>query len=471
MKKILLINTNTETKPYPVPPLGLAMVASSLKELREVKVFDGTFTSYHELPDVITDFQPDYIGFSVRNIDDMTYDNLNYYVEDVLRNFITPVKELTKVPLIIGGAGFSMFPEILMEKFALDYGVIGQGEIVFPLLLDALDAGCSDIPLPGLITRNADGLHIECAPQSSGAYFQQHTQIDHWINFDPYRQRGAYTIQTKKGCAFHCIYCTYPVIEGASSRIRKAVDIVDEMQQAFERVGNVVFEFADSVFNDPPGHAEAICSEIIQRGLKFRMRTMGINPEHVSKELLTLMLQAGFTQIDCTPDSASETMLKRLGKNFNMDQLRNAASLIREMNIPAMWFFMLGGPGETPATIDETFDFIDHYIGPEDMVHLTSGLRIYPKTPLEKIALHEGLIPAGSDLLVPVFYFSKETPHNLLIQIIEEKCRTRGNCIPSFASAPPPEMMQQALKLRAEQGLEEPMFRTLLRIKQQQINN
>ncbi len=465
MKKLLLINTNTESKPYPVPPLGLVMIASVLSETREVKVFDGTFTPAEELLKVIREFAPDYIGFSLRNVDDMTFDNLHYYVEDVLQQFITPVKAVSSVPLIIGGAGFSMFPEALMKKFELDYGVVGQGEAVMKALLDAIDAGNNDVLLEGLIKGKSVHSKSVITKTPAGPYFQKHSGIDQWINFDPYRQRGAYTIQTKKGCSFHCIYCTYPVIEGRSCRIRKPSDIVDEMQQAFERVGNVVFEFADSVFNDPPGHAEAICSEIIGRGLKFRMRTMGINPEHVSNELLSLMLSAGFTQIDCTPDSGSELMLQRMGKNFTMPQLCNTATLIREKNVPAMWFFILGGPGETPETINETFRFIDQYIGPEDMVHLTLGLRIYPQTPLEKIALHEGVIKANNDLLEPVFYFSKDTPHSWLKATIAEKCSTRGNCIPSFASAPSPEMMQQALKLRAEQGLDEPMFRTLLRIK------
>lgn len=463
MKKVLLINTNTETKPYPVPPLGLCVIAESISEKYEVKIFDGVFSGNVGLKDLLLDFRPDYVGFSLRNIDDMTCDNLTYYVDNVYRDFIEPVKNLTDVPLIIGGSGFSMYPHEILKLYGLHYGIVGEGEDVLSLLLQSLDNKENRILLPGLIT--PDDINFTLNIKVAGNFIQPPALLHKWLDFEPYRLRGAYSIQTKRGCGFRCIYCTYPGIEGCNYRLREAVHIVDEMEAAYRRLGNITFEFVDSIFNDPAGHAEGICSEIISRKLRLNMRTMGINPMNSSAKLFELMMQAGFRQIDCTPDSASTQILKNLDKNFSLEHLQQTAILLREADLPAMWFFMFGGPGENKATIDETFDFIDRYIHPEDMVHLTSGLRIYPGTQLSSIALAQGIIEAGDDLLIPKFYFSPGLPHEELVSVLTQKCKSRKNCMMSSETTPPPEMLAEAIEIRKQQNLNEPMFRTLLRIK------
>ncbi|MBU0960930.1 MAG: hypothetical protein KKH60_05330, partial [Proteobacteria bacterium] len=89
--------------------------------------------------------------------------------------------------------------------------------------------------------------------------------------------------------------CTYPVIEGKTYRTRTPKSIADEMEAVHKRLGFLTFEFVDSTFNDPPGHAEEICREIAKRNLNVQLRTMGINPAHATKELFDLMLAAGFS--------------------------------------------------------------------------------------------------------------------------------------------------------------------------------
>ncbi|NVO03652.1 MAG: radical SAM protein, partial [Bacteroidetes bacterium] len=289
--------------------------------------------------------------------------------------------------------------------------------------------------------------------------------INERIDFTPYRERGVYSIQTKRGCHHQCIYCTYPIIEGCNYRLRTAVDIVNEIENAHKSLGNITFEFVDSTFNDPAGHAEAICKEIIKRNLKINLRTMGINPAHISKELLHLMLNAGFMQIDSTPDSASPKIVKILKKNFSIQQLENTASLIRESDIPTMWFFLFGSPQESIETVNETFDFIAKYINPDDMVHMTVGLRIYPNTELQRIAIEEKVIKAEDSLLKPTFYVSDKIGKDALDEAIKKFSLEFSNCIPASESTPSKEMMQIAMKMRKEENLQEPMFRTLMKVK------
>jgi radical SAM superfamily enzyme YgiQ (UPF0313 family) len=229
-----------------------------------------------------------------------------------------------------------------------------------------------------------------------------------------------------------------------------------------------MFEFVDSTFNDPKGHAEAICREIIRRKMKVRLRTMGVNPRNSSEEMFELMMEAGFVQIDATPDTASPVMLKNLGKGFHLEEAQQMAAIIRKFNLPTMWFFLFGGPGETDDTVNETLDFIDTYINPDDLVYMAAGLRVYPGTPLEEIAIREKLLQPGQSLLYPpLFYFSEKIPQQRLVQRIREVSAERINCVYSAETRPPAEMLQQAQKLRSEQKLKEPMFRTLLRVRKE----
>jgi radical SAM superfamily enzyme YgiQ (UPF0313 family) len=465
-KRVLLINTNIEKAPYPVPPLGLCMLATALRDEYEVKIYDGVFDEGSNLVALVRHFNPDFIGFSIRNIDDVVMDRHIVYMDGILEKFIRPVRKVTNVPVILGGSGFSIFPVEVMKMTGADFGIVGEAEEILPALLHRLQNQMDTDDLPNLITQQSSDIQKGSRHLFFKPVPDRFSNIDQWIDFTPYLNKGVYSIQTKRGCSHGCIYCTYPLIEGRKFRLRTPSDIADEIEQAHKRLGTITFEFIDSTFNDPNGHAESICREIIRRNLKVRLRTMGINPRHCSEELFELMMQAGFVQIDATPDSASPRMLENLDKGFNLPEIRNMARLIRKFNIPTMWFFLFGGPGEDPDTFRETLDFIDDYVNPADLVYMNAGLRIYPNTPLYSIAVKEDRILAGQSVFhPPAYYYSDHIGKNGLGQLIKESSLSRNNCIPALETAPSPEMVDEAFEMRKMQNLDEPMFRTLLRIR------
>ena len=466
MKKILLVNTNTEQAPYPVPPVGLCMLASRLEGKYEMQIYDGVFPGGTNLVDTVQRFKPDYIGFSIRNIDDVVADRQVFYVNAIIRDFIEPVKKATSIPVILGGSGFSIFPEELMKLAKADYGIIGEGIEVFPELVDELEKGNDPSYIPNVLTANSVKGPKKSIKLKHHEPWNGFSKIDKWVDFSPYRKRSAYPIQTKRGCSHGCVYCTYPLIEGKDFITRKASEIADEICEAKERLGDVTFEFVDSTFNDPEYHAENICSEIIKRKLKVRLRTMGINPMHTSEKLFELMIEAGFAQIDATPDTASEIMLKNMGKGFNLKEVKKMATLIRKFELPTMWFFLFGGPGEDMNTFQETIDFIDQYVSTDDLVYMTAGLRIYPGTPLYTIALKEKRFSKGESLLYPpYFYYSEKLNKESLDGLIRKAELQRPNCIPALETHPPAAMIAEAMEQRIAGNLTEPMFRTLLRIR------
>lgn len=466
MKRVLLVSPNTVKVPYPVPPIGLGMLATALESAYEVRLFDGCFSGTAGLFDLMADFKPDFIGIGIRNVDDTDFQGGVSFLDEIRDQFVIPIKQVAKgTPIILGGAGYSIFPKELLEFFGADWGIEGEGEGPFRQLLDALSA--DEIPgvIPGLVGWR-DG-HPFSNPRVilSGLLHTPESNLFRHLDFSPYRRAGSYPIQARRGCNRHCVYCTYPAIEGRVHRLRPPHEIVDEIETVQRQLPEVTFEFVDSTFNDPPGHAEAICREIIARGIRVRLRTMGMNPGGVTDELVALMVNAGFRQIDSTPDSAAPAVIKGLGKNFGIADLIRAASVIRRHQIPTMWFFIFAGPGETPKTVQQTFDFIDKYIDPDDLVSMSVGLRIHPRTRLMARAVSDGLVKRGDDITRPVWYLSPGIHKADLDIMLTDFSKTRPNCLPPGESTPSAEMRAQAMKIRAEQGLDEPMFRTLLRIR------
>jgi len=465
VKRVLLINSNDCRVPYPVAPLGLCLLAGALEGEFDVRIHDGTFAGGAGLADAVCDFAPDAVGLTIRNVDDMLPRAGSTFLDRVRDEFVRPLKAATDAPLILGGSAFSLFPAYLMEEYGADWGVVGEGERAFRALLLALRDGDDATGLPGVVARIDGRIVVNPPTCRPGMLVTPRADVDRRIDFEPYRRLGSYPIQARRGCTHGCIYCTYPNVEGRAYRLRDPGDIATEIAEAAARLPGATFEFVDSTFNDPPGHAEAICREVAARAPGVRLRTMGVNPGGVTEELLVLMKAAGFAQIDCTPDSASPRLIKTMGKNFTPEGLLRAARLIRRHAMPTVWFFLFGGPGEDDSTIAETLDFIDREIDPDDLVLMGVGLRIYPGTPLHRIALRQGVVRPDDDLVAPAFYVPPELGYDGVLSRLVDAAATRPNCLPPGENTPAPEMMREAVEMRARDGLAEPMFRTLLRIR------
>ncbi len=462
--KVLIVSSNSVTDPYPVPPYGPCLVARHLEASHRVHVHDGIAGGGDVLSRAVEAFDPDVVGLGIRNIDDMDMVSRRSFVREMVEDFVGPVRATTHAPLVLGGSGFGIFPEDLLRLSGAEYGIVGDGGPTLLSLVDAIEAGGDPACVPGVRVggrSTREGGPSRALPVSIG-----HSVLDGLVDWGPYRERGAYPILTKRGCDRGCIYCTYPGIDGVGSLPRTPGDVADEIERAADRLGRVTFEFVDSTFDDPPGHAEAICAEIERRRLGARLRTMGMNPAGASTGLFEAMRRAGFSQIDCTPDSASASVIESLAKGFTLDDLARAAGAIRATGMPTMWFFLFGGPGETRQTLDQSFDFIDREISAEDMVHVSAGIRIYPGTPLHGIAVRDGLVGSGESLLDPPrFYVSPALGSDGLIEILSMACSERPNCVPSWESRPDAAMMARAAALRSALGVDEPMFRTFLRMR------
>ncbi len=415
---VLIVSTNRCREPVPVMPIGACMVAEAAERAgHEPRVLDMMFERrpMRALQQALGAFAPDVVGVSVRNVD-----NAEMLAPETQYEAVAPVARAAGVPVVIGGGAVSVMPEPLLRYSGADWAVLGDGDTVFPRLLDALATGGNPREVGGVGWLEDGRFHARPGARECPAEPIPAPDYARWLRVRPYLRRFATApVQTRRGCPFECAYCTYPLIEGRDYRLFPPDAVVASVRRLLES-GIRDVEFVDNVFNAPRDHAMAICEALAGAGLRARLHTVDLSPAGLDGELLTLMERAGFAGIGVTVESAAQPVLTGLRKEFNAGQVHAAAEAVRRSALPCLWVYMFGGPGETRETALETLGFAERALRPGDAAFFTVGLRIYPGTALEASARSEGLLADDADLLRPAFYVSPDLEVPWLLEQVSE---------------------------------------------------
>jgi radical SAM superfamily enzyme YgiQ (UPF0313 family) len=407
--KILLINSNQLKHPWPVIPFGLCNVAAYLeKEGHDVRFLDLCFSrnSSKDCHVVIEDFAPDVVGISIRNIDNCAGYHTIFMLDQIKSEVIDPCKMAFSGPIVIGGPSVGISGIEILHFFDLEFAIQGDGEEAMAAFVNRFENKLPMDGLGGFIWREGSRIVEDNPPLRVQTLDRLPTvKFDRYIELKRYRRfNSPIQIQTKRGCALACSYCTYNRIEGSTYRFRNPSKVADEIESLISETGINHIEFTDSTFNIPLGHAKRVLSAIISKKLKLRCRTMGLNPSAVDEELVDLMKQVGFQDVDLGVESGSNVTLQTLGKNFDKKDVLRAGKLLRERDIPTSWYLLVGAPGETADTLNETFDTISTAVSPWDLVIIGVGIRIYHGAPLAEQMKLENPKITNDNFLHPVWY-------------------------------------------------------------------
>lgn len=441
--KILLISSNVTTSPYPIYPIGLGMISAALANSgHEVLQTDFLFneTSLEASGEEIRDYNPDIIGISVRNIDNVNFMNNKYYIDNV-KNIVTRIREVSAAKVVLGGAGFSLIPAQILLETGADYGIIGEGERLMVEFADNAAKGIfPEEPLIGP------------SPMMPGAEIGSSLYDERLLQF--YLHSGSIaSIQTKRGCAYKCVYCTYPQLEGKTLRKRNPSAVVEDIRHLKEKFNSKYIFFVDSVFNDDEGAYLEVVDEMLRQDVSIPW-TAFIKPGGLTDEIVQKMKKTGFAAAEVGADAASDTTLKAMGKNFRFKDIAECNDMLCRNGIATSHFFMFGCPGETEDTVREG---IANVLSLKNCVaFIFMGIRILPGTPLAKIAVREGVIPAELDLLKPVYYLSPNVEKEWLEKTLATAFDGVRNCL--F----PPDAMDNSLQILHKLGYTGPMWDLLL---------
>ena len=418
--RVLILAANFMTMPYPVYPLGAASIAETARRCgHEARLVDllseSGFSGYQPalIQKAVEEFKPDCLGLSLRNLESADSSNADeHWSLDLVKKIIGDLRRFSPAPVVMGGAGFSLMPEMILERSGADYGLAGEGEEIWPAFLDALAGG-----------RAEKGLWATARPGAGQISAYEPELLRRYAG-----RGGLIGVQSKRGCPLNCLYCSYPLLEGRRIRPRPVAEVLEDIERIASIIDEPHLAFADAVFNDPAGHWRELLAGMAAKGLKVRW-TAFFQPAEFEKGDLELIRASGASGLEFGTDASNDAALKALNKNFDFALVRRIQGQCADFGLPAAHYVIFGGPGESPATVEEGLANLETLR--DCVVFVSTGLSVYPGTALFELAQGEGLIEKAGDLERPVFYYSPQIdPLKLHQRLSQALARRRDRLYP-----------------------------------------
>lgn len=377
------------------PQVSLAQMAALLVPEYKVEVVDAIATrmTWSEFEKLLEEKRPRYY--------------LTQVTAPTLRNDMYGVflaKSLGARTMAFGTHVTPMTLETMRPFPALDFVLRGEPEMTLRELLDTLEGKTPsdprvvkmlrethlDLPLPengnrlatiaGLAWREGKEIILNPDRPFIPDLNDLPIPLHELLPLDKQRMpmiRGPFTfIVTSRGCPAGCKYCIKHVSYQNSVRLRSPENILAELQRLSELGIHNIHMYAD-LFTVNRDQVVGLCRLIIESGLKVRW-TCNSRVDYVDEEMLTLMGKAGCWLISWGIESANEQILKRAHKGYRKEQAFKALQWARAAGIKNWGYFIIGLPGETEETIQETIAYAKQLPLDIALFHIAAP---YPGTP------------------------------------------------------------------------------------------
>jgi len=298
--------------------------------------------------------------------------------------------------VVMGGAHVSCDPEGVLHSPYVDYVILGEGEVRFPLLLEQIGKGkvkgVQDVD--GIGYREGEKVRITPLRDFIQDLDSLPPPARELFDLDRYRirKKRSTMIITSRGCPHGCAYCSGHLVMGSSFRTRTPEAILAEMMECQKPYGIEHFDIEDDNFTFEQKRAKRLMSLIIE---SFGERSMelsamnGVSYASLDEELLKLMKKAGFHTINLSYVSTDPSTKEKMGRprtNIGFDRLIDEAG---EVGLHVIAYAILGMPSQT---IEEMVDTLIYLMGKEILI----GPSIYyptPGTSLFERCEKEGFLP------------------------------------------------------------------------------
>lgn len=400
-KRVLLVFVDPIISP-PAQPYGLSIIKSTL----ETEGISGDiimpFTSNDPVAyfkETLKNLAPRIVGFSLRNLDVASFhhsESVHNTFLPFLHQMLRACKEtLSESLTVLGGCGFSIAPDNILEIVNADLGFTGPSEQEFLTFCKRFFATKNSlININGLLVGLPSAVSGDGADANSITWRDNQGLIRLSEQIPKYPEEsielarifgGTVPVRTKTGCNLGCTYCVVPSIEPL--QMRSTAFVLEEIKHLLEMgLGGRLF-IADGEFNLPDKQrAIDICNEMEQRFENLIRWSCYICPSHVNEELVAAMKKAGCIWVGLTADSYSNDALSGLRKAHTVEQGIEATDLFLKHGIDISVNLTFGGPGETNKSIRETLKLAKHFLGKGAHFSPIFGMRVYPNTPLWEIA-------------------------------------------------------------------------------------
>ena len=357
--QILLVAPISKTH-YIVPPIGLGYLASALRrsEFQSVGVLDCVKErfKFQDFESFLEKEKPEVVGFQV----------FSYDFARVKRSIDLVRKIIPDALVVVGGPHVSATAEtVLQELPEADFGIWGEGEENFPLLLKKVLKGDNirfeDIP--GLIWRenakvrvnqrrfieNLDSLEFPAWDLLIPQAYPDNPQGAFYKNFP------IAPLSTSRGCPYHCTFCASFTNMGRRLRLRSIQNVLAEMELLHHDYGIREFHIVDDMFNLYKDRVREFCEGLKARKLEVSYTfPNGLRLNTLDRDILKLMKETGAYAFTVGIESGSPRILKHMKKELTLEMIEDKVNLINEAGLEPSGFFVIGYPAEKKEDIEKT---------------------------------------------------------------------------------------------------------------------
>jgi radical SAM superfamily enzyme YgiQ (UPF0313 family) len=322
--------------------------------------------------------------------------------------------------IVVGGSVGSSIPQLMLENNPVDILCIGEGEETVEDLMKALEKNGDLSTVRGIWYKDPSGeIHqnekrlpisdLDSIPLPPWDLFPIEIYLKNpvgapnrnkWIDGSaPDDTPLSMNLFATRGCPYQCIYC-YHDFMGLGYRHRSPENIIQEIDLLYRRYGVTYFHFIDDEFVMKKDFVNEFCRRIVELGKRHRQHfTWGCagRVNLMTEDLVVTLADSGCVLIGYGIESGSQKMLDFINKRVTVEQAKNAIRLTKKYLGWADCSFMIGYPGETKETIQETIDFCKELgLAPEVIFFLTP----YPGTELYRMAMAQGKIHDEEEYLL-----------------------------------------------------------------------
>lgn len=320
-------------------------------------------------------------------------------------------KILPGAKIVVGGLWYSYLSlESLEQNSAIDFVVMGEGEITFNELMEAMNKGKTNFAdIAGLASREYDKVvfgpvreliaDLDILPLPAYDLFPMSKYVGH-THWKPFME-----IVTSRGCPHACTFC-YEWSEhdprGLNQflkwRAKSAARVVDEVELLEKKFGVKVIVIQEDNFNVNGKRAKEFCEEKLKRGLDMKWVSLGCASDWVRAENdIPLMKKAGMFMGVFGIEVASDQELRKLAKGITVNQIYKTIEILRRNDIAIVGDIMIGFDYDTEKIIKERFAFADE-VDPD--ILWIGYLTPPPGSPIWKDAIKRGWVdPKTIDVL------------------------------------------------------------------------
>lgn len=302
--KILLIQSWLGREQHPVLPLGLASIAASLRS-HNVRIEDLNLSELpmESLKEILAEYKPETIGFSLRNADTTSFSDRFSYVEAFMKQIEITATVLPEAHRLVGGAGFSIFADQIMASSTfIDCGVTGHAESI----------------VDELVRKRATGLY----KAGSGDFVSPGFDLLEMNRYIPFQKNLAVGVEVNRGCNLSCKYCSYPVVSGTSVIERPLESIRKDIERLTGKGAGHLFLIAPILNNrrergeEVAGLIESISSSITWEAYH--------SPVNFDRDYASRICNSGCTSVSFSPDGGTTEQMHRMGKSYGTGKMESA---------------------------------------------------------------------------------------------------------------------------------------------------